>query len=102
MLESSEALRGVKCPGCHFECALEKYQCGRGLEFLEFALAGGEVPKRDSPIIMTPSAMPSMPSSSASSQRKRRKRFTHFCASSWDVASEGDGSASALRIEKRL
>ncbi len=44
----------VKCPGCHFECRLARYQCGRGLEFFEMAVAGEEVPIRRGPM-MTPS-----------------------------------------------
>ena len=44
----------IKCPGCHFECTLVKYQCGRGKEFYDIAVAGGEVPIRRGPM-MSPS-----------------------------------------------
>ena len=54
MAESASATEGILCPGCHFECKLENYQCGRGKEFFDLAAAGGEVPVRRGPV-MTPS-----------------------------------------------
>ena len=50
----------IKCPGCHFECKLVKYQCGRGKEFYDLAAAGGEVPVRRGPM-MTPSERAARP-----------------------------------------
>lgn len=50
----------IKCPGCHFECALVNYQCGRGKEFYDLAAAGGEVPPRRVPM-MTPSELAASP-----------------------------------------
>ena len=60
MTGSTSAIEGVKCPGCHFECMLEKYQCGRGKEFYDLAAAGGEVPVRRGPM-MTPSERAARP-----------------------------------------
>ena len=50
----------IKCPGCHFECKLVKYQCGRGKEFFDLAAAGEEVPVRRGPM-MTPSERAALP-----------------------------------------
>lgn len=50
----------TKCPGCHFECKLVKYQCGRGKEFFDIAAEGGEVPVRRGPM-MTPSERAARP-----------------------------------------
>ena len=50
----------ILCPGCHFQCKLVKYQCGRGKEFYDLAAAGGEVPERRGPM-MTPSERTSRP-----------------------------------------
>ena len=46
---STPALQDILCPGCHFECKLANYQCGRGKEFFDLAAAGGEVPIRRGP-----------------------------------------------------
>jgi len=54
MTESTSVSEDIRCPGCHFECMLVKYQCGRGKEFYDIAAAGGEVPVRRGPM-MTPS-----------------------------------------------
>lgn len=54
MVESASATGDIRCPGCHFECKLKNYQCGRGKEFFDLAAAGGEVPVRRGPV-MTPS-----------------------------------------------
>ena len=50
----------ITCPGCHFECKLVKYQCGRGKEFYDLAIAGEEVPERRGPM-MTPSEKAASP-----------------------------------------
>ena len=44
----------MKCPGCHFGCSLNKYQCGRGKEFFDLVQDGGELPERRPPVF-TPS-----------------------------------------------
>ena len=54
MAESAVVSTDITCPGCHFECRLVKYQCGRGKEFFDLAAAGGEVPERRGPML-TPS-----------------------------------------------
>ena len=37
------------CPGCHFTCAIDDYQCARGEMFYERWKAGEEVPERRGP-----------------------------------------------------
>lgn len=44
----------AQCPGCHFGCNLDAYQCGRGKEFYELAASGQPVPERRWPMF-TPS-----------------------------------------------
>lgn len=34
------------CPGCHFRCQLDRYQCGRGARFFAQWQETGEVPQR--------------------------------------------------------
>ena len=40
----------LKCPGCHFQCKLVKYQCGRGKGFYDLVADGGELPERRGPM----------------------------------------------------
>lgn len=49
MATDNAKLEGKVCPGCHFQCKLKLYQCGRGKEFRDMALAGEEVPLRRGP-----------------------------------------------------
>lgn len=49
MTNPAPALQDILCPGCHFECKLANYQCGRGKEFFDLAIVGGEVPVRCGP-----------------------------------------------------
>ena len=37
------------CPGCHFGCLLDAYQCARGKMFHERWMAGEEIPERRAP-----------------------------------------------------
>lgn len=37
------------CPGCHFRCELNEYQCARGGKFFEKWKAGEEIPQRRGP-----------------------------------------------------
>ena len=38
-----------KCPGCHFGCSLDRYQCARGKGLHAKWLAGEEIPERRAP-----------------------------------------------------
>ena len=60
VIETVSVSESIRCPGCHFECMLAKYQCGRGKEFYDIAAAGGEVPVRRGPM-MTPSERAACP-----------------------------------------
>ncbi len=51
MTEQVPVSEDISCPGCHFECKLVKYQCGRGKEFFDLAASGGEVPIRRGPML---------------------------------------------------
>ena len=59
-MEEQVVSKEITCPGCHFECVLVEYQCGRGKEFYDIAAAGGEVPIRRGPM-MTPSEKAARP-----------------------------------------
>lgn len=47
---SANTVAGTKavptCPGCHFGCRLDRYQCGRGQGIYEKWVETGEVPER--------------------------------------------------------
>ena len=53
MNESKSATRGgdtvPACPGCHFSCRIDRYQCGRGEAFHERWKAGEKLPERRMP-----------------------------------------------------
>lgn len=43
---TNEAGSAPPCPGCHFQCRLDRYQCGRGGRLYAAWQETGEVPKR--------------------------------------------------------
>jgi len=44
-----DGAKAPTCPGCHFGCRIDYYQCARGLRFLEQWEAGEEIPERRMP-----------------------------------------------------
>ena len=60
MAQSNRISNDIVCPGCHFGCKLVKYQCGRGKEFYDIAVQGGELPERRGPVL-TPSERAALP-----------------------------------------
>lgn len=46
---STQQQAAATCPACHFGCALEKWQCGRGKGIYEQWQASGELPQRKGP-----------------------------------------------------
>lgn len=50
MADETAASNGAPtCPGCHFGCALDDYQCGRGRKFLAMWHNGEAIPERRGP-----------------------------------------------------
>ncbi|MGI6033607.1 MAG: hypothetical protein ACOX69_09345 [Coriobacteriales bacterium] len=50
----TESRNAPICPGCHFACKVDRYQCGRGHRFYQTWLEGGEVPARRPPQSKSP------------------------------------------------